>query len=1149
MRNVTIKGLLAHKLRLALTALAIVLGVTFISGTFVLTDTLNNTFTVLFGNIYQKIDFQVRGVAQLGSGANAVRNELPESLLATVRGVPGVQAAQGEVGGYAQFVAQDGKAIQTSGAPTLGVSFDPDQQISSLHLVAGGPPVTADDVVMDAGTAQKYGFTVGQRVRILFAGPPRTFTITGIAQFGSANNLAGATLAAFTLPTAQAVLQEVGQLDDINVVAAPGASKPAVQRDIASALPPGVEVVTGQTVVNEQTSSVSQALSFFSTALLVFAFISLFVGGFTIFNTFSIIVGQRTRELALLRIVGASRRQVFRSVLAEAAIVGLVSSAIGLGLGVLAALGLEALLRGFGITLPTGSLVFEPRTVLVGLAVGVGVTVVAAVGPARNAVRIPPVAALDDRQSGGGVSMRRRFVWGTAVALVGVVMLAIGLAKPAIALVGVGAVGIFVGVAMLSPAIARPLSSVIGRPLARVLGEPGKLGRENSMRSPRRTAQTASALMVGLALVAAMSVFGASVSKSATSSVDQAISADLIVSTTSGSGQLSQSVPATASAVPGVTAATTVYRSQFDVQNSLATLTAVSTQHLADTLILRMTAGSPAALAQGELLIDSTTAKSKNLSVGDTVPVKFAETGSSTLRIGGIYEANALIGSYLVSAPFFLSRFSNPSLGALLLRTNGSAAVDTAVTHALAPFPNLQVQTRAQFEQAQVASVNQILGLVYALLALAVLIALIGIVNTLMLSVFERTREIGLLRAVGMKRRQVRTMIRSEAVILAIFGAIIGIVIGTAMGIALVSSLKQQGITDTVVPASRLVEFLVLAALLGLIAASWPARRAAKLDVLAAIAAELSPPLIRGSSSSSSVAPASSSGMKPGLAGLFGGMSIELGKVGIWRHPSGLTPEVVAEVEALGYGAIWVGGSPPGDLGVVDQLLDTTDHIAVATGIVNVWKDDAATVGASYHRITARHPGRFLLGLGIGHPEATQEYQQPYAKLVSYLDQLDELKVPAGGRLLAALGPKVLRLAAERAAGAHPYLVTPEHTRQARQILGDGPLLAPEQKVVLETDPERARAIGRPRVQNPYLGLTNYLSNLRRLGWTDADFADGGSDALIDALAVHGDAAAIARGVTAHLDAGADHVAVQVLNPDPLPALRALADQLQLARR
>jgi putative ABC transport system permease protein len=513
---------------------------------------------------------------------------------------------------------------------------------------------------------------------------------------------------------------------------------------------------------------------------------------------------------------------------------------MGLGLGALAALGLEALLRGFGITLPAGPLAFEPRTVVVGLAVGVGVTMIAAIRPARNAVRISPIAALSDRQSDTDVSMRRRFAAGAAVALAGAVLLATGLALPAIALVGVGAVGIFVGVAMLSPALARPLSSVIGRPLARLFGEPGKLGRENSMRSPRRTAQTASALMVGLALVAAISVFGASLSKSATSSADQAISAGLIV-TPSGTGELSDSVPAKASAVPGVTATTTVYGGQFEVQNSLVTLRAVSVAHLAGTLILRMTAGTSAALARGDLLIDATTATSRHLAVGDTVPVTFARTGSATMHIGGIYQANALIGSYLVSAGFFTSHFASQPPAALLLQTNGSGTVNDAVTNALASYPNVQVQTRTQFDQAQTASVNQLLGLVYALLALAVLIALIGIVNTLMLSVFERTREIGLLRAVGMKRRQVRTMIRSEAVILAIFGAIIGIIVGTGMGVALVSSLKQQGITDTVVPASQLVVFLVLAALLGLLAASWPARRAARLDVLTAIAAQLCP--------------------------------------------------------------------------------------------------------------------------------------------------------------------------------------------------------------------------------------------------------------------------------------------------------------------
>jgi putative ABC transport system permease protein len=403
--------------------------------------------------------------------------------------------------------------------------------------------------------------------------------------------------------------------------------------------------------------------------------------------------------------------------------------------------------------------------------------------------------------------------------------------------VGVGAVCVFLGVAMLAPVVARPLSSVLGRPLAALLGTPGQLGRENSMRSPRRTAQTASALMVGLALVSAMAVFGASLSESATSSVDQAISADLLVSA-NGSGQLSDSVPGAVADAGGVSATNTVYRDQFEFKSTLATLTGVTTQNLADTVTLRMTAGSSSALGQGELLIDSSTATKDHLSVGDVVPIRFAYTGPTTIRIGGIYQSNVLIQSYLVSSVYFLAHFRQPHPGAILVRTNGSPGAETSVSTALAPYGNVQVQTRSQFEQAQVSSVNQLLGLVYALLALAVLIALIGIVNTLMLSVLERTREIGLLRAVGMRRPQVRAMIRSESVILATFGAVIGIVIGTLMGLALVSSLRQQGITETSVPWVRLVEFLILAAVLGLIAASWPARRAARLDVLAAIAAE-----------------------------------------------------------------------------------------------------------------------------------------------------------------------------------------------------------------------------------------------------------------------------------------------------------------------
>jgi putative ABC transport system permease protein len=840
MRKVTLRGLLAHKLRLALTALAIVLGVTFISGTFVLTDTLNNTFSSLFTSVYSKIDFQVRGVAQFGSGESATRNPLPESVLARVRSAPGVAGAYGQVEGYAQFVARDGKPVPST-VGTIGLGWDTNPQISSLHLISGNPPTTSDDVVMDASTARNYGFSVGQQVRILIVGSQaaQTFTITGIAQFGTADNLAGATLAAFTLPTAQRLVGETGLFDFIDVIAKPGADKAAVQRSIARVLPSDAEVVTGQTVINEQQTTVSQALSSLNTVLLIFALISLFVGAFTIFNTFSIIVGQRTRELALLRVVGASRGQVLRSVLGEAAIVGFVSSAIGVALGVAAAVGLKALLGGFGTSLPSGSLTFEPRTAIVGLAVGTLVTVVSAIGPARNAVRIPPVAALADRAADGAGSSptRRRLLSGTTLAVLGVLLLGLGLSKPVVALVGAGAVCIFVGVAMLAPAIARPLSGLLGRPLAALLGTPGRLGRENSMRSPSRTAQTASALMVGLALVSAMAVFGASYSESATSSVDQAISADLLISV-NGSGQLSNSVPTAAAAVPGVTATNTVYRDQFEFKSTLTTLTGVTIQNLADTVMLRMKSGSAAALAQGELLVDSTTATKDHLAVGDTAPIRFAYTGPATIRIGGIYQSNALIGSYLVSAPYFLAHFRQESPGAVLVSTNGSPGVDAAVTRALAPFPTVQVQTRAQFQQSEISQVNQLLGLVYALLALAVLIALIGIVNTLMLSVLERTREIGLLRAVGMRRPQVRAMIRSEAVILATFGALIGIVIGTLMGLALVSALRQQGVTETSVPWVRLVEFLILAGVLGLVAASWPARRAARLDVLAAIAAE-----------------------------------------------------------------------------------------------------------------------------------------------------------------------------------------------------------------------------------------------------------------------------------------------------------------------
>jgi putative ABC transport system permease protein len=843
MWKATWKGLLAHKFRLALTAVAIVIGVAFVSGTFVLSDTLHQTFTTLFNGVYQHIDFQVRGKAAFaGANGGSGRSPIPAAVAQKVAAVPGVQDAVGTSTGYAQLVAPDGKVVSTGGAPTIGLSFDPVSAMSALHIKSGTAPTGPDDVVIDAGTVKKYHFHIGDRVRILLTGPPETFTLTGIVTFGTADNLAGATIAAFDLPTAQRIFDEPDQYDIIDVLATPGTNLAQLKTAIARVLPANVEVVTGATVANQTTGQINQGLGFISTALLVFAFISLFVGSFTIFNTFSIIVGQRTRELALLRILGASRRQVFRSVLAEAFIVGLLSSVVGLALGVAAAAGLEALLDKLGITLPSGGIVFAPRTVIVGLVVGIGVTVISAVSPARRAVRIPPVAALTEHEVGAAESSRRRILVGITMALLGIVALAAGLSIPAIALVGIGALLAFVGVAMLAPLVARPVSSVLGRPLARLLGISGQLGRENSMRSPRRTAQTGAALMVGLALVSTIAVFGASVSRSATSSIDQAISADYIVTSSSnngGSGAFSAAAGTAARKIPGVTAVSDVYGGQFDFRSDLSNLIAVSPDRLADTIILRLSSGAGAsALAAGQLLVDTTTARSDHLVVGTSVPVKFALTGHSHLTVGGIYKPNALLGSFVVSDSYYRSHYTDPLPLALLLRTANAptAAGKAAIVHALAAYPTLKIQTQGEFKQSQQKMVNQLLGIVYVLLALAVIIALIGIVNTLLLSVFERTHEIGLLRAVGMRRRQVRAMIRSEAVILSVFGALIGVIVGTGLGVAFAASLKQQGITDIVIPYGNLIIFLIIAALLGLLAASWPARRAARLDVLAAIA-------------------------------------------------------------------------------------------------------------------------------------------------------------------------------------------------------------------------------------------------------------------------------------------------------------------------
>ena len=842
MRRITLRGLLARKLRLALTALAIVLGVTFVTGTLVLGDTLNRTFNNLIGSVYQHVNFEVRGKAAFNENTpqsvtgTADRKPVPQSLASEIRRLPGVAYVFGTAGGYAQLVAPDGSSIDDGAGKNLGFAYDPNQQLSPFRLVSGRAPVTSQDVVIDKATATKYHFALGDPVHVLLPDGQRTFRVTGIVTFGSANSLAGDTLAGFEQTTAQQLFGSQGRYDAINVLASPGADNVALQQSIARLLPSGVEVVSGQAVANQLSSAVDNELSFLSTALLIFALISLLVGGFTIFNTFTITVGQRTRELALLRVVGASRRQVFRSVLGEAAILGLVASVIGLGLGVLAALGLKALLGAFGISLPSAPLVFQARTVAVAIGVGVGVTMLSAIVPARRAVRIPPVAALvENTEDGTGLANGRLWAGG-ALALVGIAAMLDGVGGPKIGLVGIGAAAVFVATVLLVPLAARPLAGVLGRPLRAVFGTPGRLGRENAMRNPRRTAQTAAALMIGIALVSTIGVLGASLSKSATDQIDSAVRADYLITS---SGGFSRSIPADVARLPGVTATTTVYRGQFEFRGALSSLTGATAAGFPQTVDLHIVSGSSAALAAGRLLIDQTTAADDHLRVGSVVAVRFAQTGPATMQIGGIYKTNPLVGSYVTGEQFFLSHFDNPLPGGVLVKTApGAGSFESTLNRRLAAYPNVSIQTRAQFESQQKANINQLLGLVYVLLALAVVIALIGIVNTLMLSVFERTREIGLLRAVGMRRRQVRAMIRSESVIIALFGAVIGVLVGTGLGLALSSALRDNGVTNVAVPVSSLVAFVIVSGILGLIAATWPARRAADLDVLVAIAAE-----------------------------------------------------------------------------------------------------------------------------------------------------------------------------------------------------------------------------------------------------------------------------------------------------------------------
>lgn len=850
MFRVTVKGLLAHKVRFAMTAVAVVLGVSFMAGTFMLTDTINHTFNTLFAQTAVGKDTTVRSRTSFtSSGFDATevqRAPVPDSLVALVRRVPGVKAAEGTIQGYAQLVGKDGKPIGGSnGPPTFGANWLADSQLSSFKVRSGHGPTRADEIAIDAKTFTAKGFHLGDRVTVLTAQAPRQFTIVGSLGFGTQDDLAGATFTLFDGPTAQQVLGHPGQWDAIDVAAQSGVSSVDLTQRIGDTLAPQYEAVTAASVAASTAKSIEQSIGMFTTFLLVFAGVALFVGAFIIYNTFSILVTQRIRELALLRAVGASRRQVNWSVIGEATLLGVFASLIGLGAGVLLALGMEALFKAIGFGLPTSSLQVQPRTIIISLLVGTLVTTLSSIIPARRASRVPPVAAMTDAALSEQSSLRKRTTGGAVLGGVGLVVLGIGLfgRPPNTALiVGFGAAFVFVAVAMLSPLVVRPMARVLGAPLPAMGGMTGRLSQANAMRNPKRTASTASALMVGVALVTVIATLGATVRATLSKVIDQSIKADYIISGSGGGGGggggFSPDVTRSLAARPELAAVSAGREGSWHSGTSSKNLVAVDPTTAAEVIDFSMTSGSVASLARGDVLVTDATAKSRHLKVGDTLAMGFDSSGTQRLVIGGTYRANEFVGSYVISLVTYDANYPKGGLDQLVFvkdRATPAAAL-TAIKEVLAGYPGLKVQDQTAFRSAEKGRVSTLLNLVYVLLAFSILIALIGIVNTLALSVIERTRELGLLRAVGMLRRQVRRMVRGEAIVVCLIGAILGVAVGLGLGLALVSAIDFGSAKVLTIPVATLAIVIVLAGLAGVLAAIFPARRAAKLDVLKAIA-------------------------------------------------------------------------------------------------------------------------------------------------------------------------------------------------------------------------------------------------------------------------------------------------------------------------
>ena len=855
MTQFALRGLLSRKLRTALTALAIVLGVAMISGTYVLTDSIDQAFDKIFTDIRKGSNAVISGKSafDITEGSGVTEPTFDESLLDEVKQLPAVAEAEGSVDSDAtQFISDDGKAVVFGGAPNLGFSIaDPDSRFNPLTLVEGDWP-GPDEVVVDKETAAKENFEVGERVGVQAEGPIRRMRISGIMQFSSGLTIGGATLAGFDLPTAQRLMSKQGRLDEIAVASKPDVPETALVEQIQEILPPSTQVRTAAEQASEDAAETNEFITFLQGFLLAFGGIALFVGAFVIANSLSITIAQRTREFATLRTLGASRRQVLGSIIVEALLVGVVASVIGLFLGLLLAEGLFALFEAVGFTLPNTGLVFLVRTAVVALLAGILVTLFASLRPALRATRVPPIAAVrEGAELPPGRFARFRGIGALLTALVGFAALLYGLfgsgldTTQILIWMGLGALLIFLGVALFSSRLVRPLAFALGWPAARFGGAAGGLARDNSRRNPQRTGSTAAALMIGLALVTLVATLAAGIVQTFRGAVDdlwKTSESDYGITAQNNFSPIPVAAADAAARAPGVESVMNVRVGQALVFGEATNMTAVDPT-ARENIALAWKDGSQDVLANlgsDGAFVDDGYADDHGLSVGSPVEVTFPNGTEATYTVRGIFDppsGGSPFGSVTISTSSWDDHVENPrNLYSFVAMTGDVTEANTqTLERTLDDFPNAKVQTREEFIDNQIGALSSVLNILYVLLALSIVVSIFGIVNTLVLTVFERTREIGMLRAIGMTRRQIRRMIRHESVITALIGAAIGIVLGIVLAALLIARVE---FIDFTFPTAQVVVFVIAAIIVGIVAAIFPARRAAKLDPLQAIAYE-----------------------------------------------------------------------------------------------------------------------------------------------------------------------------------------------------------------------------------------------------------------------------------------------------------------------